>query len=242
MELQVIKLSKGDANCFLMALAKKIAFRCDLPILAWNSCIFSFNCFRLDFPGKDARDYTSPFTGALCKPQSNQPRKRFLQRLAIMDKVEFRPGRLSLNGWKIRNIDDAVKRTRGKKDSYPIPMDIGDFCPNFVQKMVDAEIILDTVRLAEMKVVQGVVFLTSDEGFVPAIKYIKDKGLRAYLMALGCQASTALQSSVDCLLDYEFKPGLPQDIPLIPRGKRQSSGRYDQAKIISLPEIGRSPA
>lgn len=140
--------------------------------------------------------------GRMQKVAQDPARKPFLLQLSSLEGIDFRSGRMSVCGWKLKEIDRLSKINDENGSSYRVTQD--DFVPNYVQKMVDSEIVLDIVRLTKFKSVQSLVFLTADEDFVPAIKYAKDRGIRVYLMPLGTFVTKGLLSSVDSLLQYDL--------------------------------------
>jgi uncharacterized protein (TIGR00288 family) len=149
-------------------------------------------------------EIVNPFSGRR-KEESGHPRKKLLHTLGMMEHVNIREGRLAINGWKVQNLPALVSRYR-KENVLKMSVDY-DFQPNYVQKGVDTNIVLDMMRLSFQKTVQGIVLITSDSDFVPAIRYAKEAGLRLFLMPLGKMISRDLLSEVDALLKASFESG-----------------------------------
>jgi uncharacterized LabA/DUF88 family protein len=76
-----------------------------------------------------------------------------------------------------------------------------DFVPNYVQKGVDTNIVIDIMKLSTLKAIQGLVLVSSDADFVPCIRFAKEQGLRVFLLPLGKMISRDLLNEVDATLE-----------------------------------------
>lgn len=176
----------------------------DIPLALKEKTQKTVSLFRINhydcFPYEG--EILNPFSGYTRMVRADH-RKDFLNHFSRLDRVSFQPGRLSLNGWKLKDFSGLVERSK-QVPSKQFRVTANDFLPNFVQKKVDVQIVMDVVRLAQQGTIQAIVFLTADSDFVPAIKYAKDQGLLVYLMPLGRRVAQDLIMEVDGVLESKF--------------------------------------
>lgn len=101
-----------------------------------------------------------------------------LKALSLKDKVAFRAGELSFDGWKIKrwSIPPIIKQSRGIKAE--------DFQPDLKQKRVDMKIGLDVAWLSSKNIVDRLILVTADSDFVPAMKFARREGIQIVLVTM----------------------------------------------------------
>lgn len=103
---------------------------------------------------------------------------QLLHELVVKDKVAFRAGELSFDGWAVtkRAAREIARSGRTLRED--------DFAPDLKQKRVDMKIGLDVAWLASKGIVDRIVLVTSDSDFVPAMKFARREGVQVVLVTM----------------------------------------------------------
>ena len=103
---------------------------------------------------------------------------RLIRALSLKDRVAFRAGELSFDGWGVRRSAAAeiIRTGRG--------LAVDDFAPELKQKRVDMKIGLDVAWLASKGIVDRIVLVTADSDFVPAMKFARREGVQVVLVPM----------------------------------------------------------
>jgi len=79
-------------------------------------------------------------------------------------------------------------------------LNANDLVPDFKQKGVDMRIGLDIAWLSLKRIVDGMVLVTSDSDFIPAMKLARKEGIRLFLETLGHPVFRDLKVHTDIIL------------------------------------------
>ncbi|MEM7681910.1 MAG: NYN domain-containing protein [Planctomycetota bacterium] len=104
---------------------------------------------------------------------------RLIDELERTETIAFRKGEISFDGWKIG------EREAGNLAKNPRPVQAGDFRPDFKQKQVDIKIGLDVAWLSSKRIVDRIALVTSDNDFIPAMKFARREGVQVILVGVG---------------------------------------------------------
>lgn len=121
--------------------------------------------------------------------------KSLLDSLEQQPKFAVRRGSLVGAGWKLGSR--ALKNLAGEQR----PIGPSDLVPNISQKGVDMRIGLDIAWMSLKRVVDGIVLVTGDTDFVPAMKLARREGLTVFLQTLGHPVRAELKGHSDHVLD-----------------------------------------
>ena len=158
----------------------------------------SFQLFRVYY--YDCYPYEGeirhPLTGHT-RESAAPNRKKFLDTLARLQYVWLRPGYLSLNGWKIKDLPQKIQ------DCSAISQ--YDLEPNFDQKEVDIRIAVDVCEMVNSGAVDAVLFITADRDFTPLMESARGKGVQVYLCNLGKPVPHAMLAACDYHLDIAYQ-------------------------------------
>jgi uncharacterized LabA/DUF88 family protein len=114
--------------------------------------------------------------------------------LAVAPDVVLRRGEVLSRGWRLRTSVLA------ELARVPRPLAPDDLRPHVEQKGVDLRIGLDVATLCAKRVVSSVVLVTGDSDLVPAMKFARREGLKAYLAPLGHGVRAVLREHADAVL------------------------------------------
>ena len=126
-------------------------------------------------------------------PQAVQ-NENLLRDLELQPNFAVRRGSLALGGWKLGNT--ALQALA----AAPRPLNANDLVPDFKQKGVDMRIGLDIAWLSLKRIVDGMVLVTSDSDFIPAMKLARKEGIRLFLETLGHPVFRDLKVHTDIIL------------------------------------------
>lgn len=112
--------------------------------------------------------------------------------------VALRLGDLMFRGWQIGR--DLLQNAPG-----PIQVSADDLKPNVQQKGVDMRIGLDIASLTLKRQVTGIVLVTGDSDFVPAMKFARREGAQLFLVTFGHAVRPELREHADVLIDIDPK-------------------------------------
>lgn len=126
--------------------------------------------------------------------------KSFQDKLSRMDHIAFRSGVLSFNGWKIgdKAWDELIKKPRSIKPR--------DLVPDLKQKRVDIKIGLDIAWLSSKNIVSGIILVTGDADFIPAMKFARREGVQIILVTLGNKIKIEMREHVDIFREFDWSP------------------------------------
>lgn len=117
--------------------------------------------------------------------------KQRLEALKRTDHFAVREGRLTMNGWKLKQ--SAIgKAAADLTDS--------DFSPDIQQKGVDMKIGLDIAWISFNKIAERILVITGDSDFIPAIKLARRNGIQVYLFTLAHGVTHELTEHSDRLV------------------------------------------
>jgi uncharacterized LabA/DUF88 family protein len=147
-----------------------------------------------------------PFEGTAVNPLdqttldfSTTPQARLNR--SLIDSLELEPdfavrrGVILQSGWKLGSA--ALKSLSRRRTT---PLTGKDLVPDMAQKGVDIRIGLDIAWISLKRLVDGLVLVTGDSDFVPAMKFARKEGLRIYLEALGHGVRRELKAHADVVL------------------------------------------
>lgn len=147
-----------------------------------------------------------PFEGKAVNPVdgttidfSTTPQAR--ENRSLIDSLELEPdfavrrGTILQSGWKLGT--SALKSLSRQRTT---PLTGRDLVPDMDQKGVDIRIGLDIAWISLKRLVDGLVLVTGDSDFVPAMKFARKEGLRIYLEALGHGVRRELKAHADLVL------------------------------------------
>jgi uncharacterized protein (TIGR00288 family) len=121
--------------------------------------------------------------------------KQRLEALKRTDHFAVREGRLTMNGWKLKQ--SAIgKATADLTDN--------DFSPDIQQKGVDMKIGLDIAWISFNKIAERILVITGDSDFIPAIKLARRNGIQVYLFTLAHGVTHELTEHSDRLILSEI--------------------------------------
>jgi uncharacterized LabA/DUF88 family protein len=126
--------------------------------------------------------------------------RRLQSALAVAPDVVLRRGEVLSRGWRLR--ESALAELARN----PRPLSPEDLRPHVEQKGVDLRIGLDVATLCAKRVVGSVVLATGDSDLVPAMKFARREGLKAYLAPLGHGVRAVLREHVDAVLHLPVEP------------------------------------
>lgn len=152
--------------------------------------IYYYDCYPYE------GEVRHPITGMSKKAVSGPYRKKFLDCLARLPYMSLRAGRLSLNGWRIKDLS----RKLANNDS----ISVDDIEPHYQQKEVDILISLDVCELTKHRMADSVLFLTADSDFAPLMEYARGCGLLVYLCNFGKPVPQTLLAANDWHLDCQL--------------------------------------
>jgi len=120
--------------------------------------------------------------------------------LEVMDRVAFRAGELSFNGWVIKKqaAQQIAQTGRG--------VVAADFEPDMKQKRVDMKIGLDVAWLASKGIVNRIILATGDSDFVPAMKFARREGVQVVLVHLNQRIKRDMLTHADEVRRVQFPP------------------------------------
>ena len=126
--------------------------------------------------------------------------------LAIRKHFAFRKGVLQFSGWKLKN--EVLEKLKNK----PKALKDDDFVSIFRQKRVDIKIGLDVAWLANKRIADRIILVTTDTDFVPAMKFARIEGVQIVIIAIDrCTIHPALLEHADevrSIKSYEIKSRL----------------------------------
>lgn len=137
----------------------------------------------------------NPFNGVSKESRETQ-RTVFLDTLSRKSHVFFKAGRLSISGWKVKDLNKKVLEQTALSGD--------DMEPQFQQKGIDVQISLDVGQLVHQKSVDSLIFITGDSDFVPIMNHARQQGVLVYLCHLGRPLSQELLAANDMLLTTEY--------------------------------------
>ena len=108
--------------------------------------------------------------------------------------VALRMGELSFRGW-------TLKKGGIPTDQPSVTIGADDLHPLIQQKGVDMRLGLDIAALALKRLVKGVVLITGDSDFVPAMKFARREGLQVFLAPLGHGIYETMREHSDAVLE-----------------------------------------
>ena len=116
---------------------------------------------------------------------------QLIEELEVMDKVAFRSGEISFNGWKIkqRSADELIKTGR--------PLEPEDFQPDMKQKRVDIKIGLDVAWLSSKSIVDRIILASGDTDFIPAMKFARREGVQVVSATVSNRPTRDIQVHAD---------------------------------------------
>lgn len=126
-------------------------------------------------------------------PQAVQ-NQNLLRSLELQPNFAVRRGSLVLSGWKLGSA--ALKALLAVQR----PLNANDLVPDLKQKGVDMRIGLDIAWLSLKKIVAGMVLVTSDSDFIPAMKFARKEGIQVFLETLGHPVFRELKVHSDIVL------------------------------------------
>lgn len=124
--------------------------------------------------------------------------KRYMDTLAIKDKIAFRSGELKFGGWVLDNkkINDIIAKKRNPVDD--------DFRPLFKQKRVDIKIGLDIAWLSVRRIVDRIILIAGDSDFVPAMKFARIEGIQIVVAPLRNRVNRDMCEHSDEIRDFDI--------------------------------------
>lgn len=128
----------------------------------------------------------------------------FLADLKHTNFVAVREGRVSFNGWILK---DDIARGRAPRTGTDT-----DYAPDFEQKGVDMKIGLDIAWVSLSKVAQRVYLVTGDSDFIPAMKFARRSGIHVCLFTLGHGVYPELKNHADLLVETPIQTILNQHV------------------------------
>lgn len=103
---------------------------------------------------------------------------QLIRELSQKDRIAFRAGAISFDGWSIRSRAAREIAKSGRS------IEADDFKPDIKQKRVDIKIGLDVAWLASKSIVDRVVLVTADSDFIPAMKFARREGVQVVLVPM----------------------------------------------------------
>ncbi len=148
---------------------------------------------------------SAPFSGKFQNPISGVEKdysntqvanhmRRLLDTLELKENFAVRTGQLLRQGWKLSQT--AERRLSPQATS----LEATDIRPNFKQKGVDQRIGLDIAWIAMKKLVAAMVLVTGDSDFVPAMKFARKEGVKAFLFSFNHAVVRELKAHADVVI------------------------------------------
>ena len=120
--------------------------------------------------------------------------RKVIQDLELQETFAVRKGEIAFRGWRLnKRINHDVLSGRKQIEEK-------DIVPDMAQKGVDMRIGLDIAWLAIKRIVDGVVLITGDADFIPAMKLARKEGLIIYLDSMNNPVKRELKVHADILL------------------------------------------
>ncbi len=163
--------------------------------------IYYYDCPPLDRRVQRPVSRTTLNFGA---SQQFREQTAFLAQLKQTAFVAVREGRVSFNGWVLRDdIARGIVPRTGTDD---------DYSPDLEQKGVDMKIGLDIAWVSLAKVAQRVYLVTGDSDFIPAMKFARRSGIQVCLFTLGHGVYPELKNHADLLVETNVQTILNQHV------------------------------
>jgi len=124
-----------------------------------------------------------------------------LREIAVMDGVAFRSGKISFDGWQLKEgaIKEIIESSRSIRTN--------DIRPCFRQKQVDMKIGLDVAWLSSKRIVDRIILATGDSDFVPAMKFARREGVQVVLAPMGHKLiKRSLREHADEVREVNYPP------------------------------------
>ena len=146
-----------------------------------------------------------PFEGVATNPVSKvqvrfaatpqaSTHKSLLDGLEMVPYFAVRRGQLQNHGWRLKRRALREIAQTGRS------VEADDLSPQLTQKGVDMRIGLDIACLALKRIVDGLLLVTGDSDFVPAMKLARKEGLIIYLDPIGQKVYQELRAHADVVL------------------------------------------
>ncbi|MBS3735043.1 MAG: NYN domain-containing protein [Phycisphaerae bacterium] len=157
----------------------RFGMSCALPQEEEVFRLYYYDCPPYEESGQNPLDPDSKID--FSRKAITRRRRSLQQKLSLMSHVAFRRGGLFPQGWRLR--ETALRHIAAE----PRHLDAADLEPDFEQKRVDIKIGLDVAWPASKQIVDRVVLVTGDTGFVPALTFARREGTQVVLVPIGRQ-------------------------------------------------------
>jgi uncharacterized LabA/DUF88 family protein len=149
------------------------------------------------------RPLTNPIDGSIKDYSQSRlyaSATNFQKNLAEKEFIAFRSGMLSFAGWRL--TDALFDKLKSGNFSSLVSTDVA---PDFKQKGVDIKIGLDIANLATKRIVDKIMLITSDQDFIPAMKFARREGLRIAIVKIDDSLSSMMKQHCDEVIDIDLK-------------------------------------